>query len=105
MPVHKFNSQVITQHKSYFTSLESPVARVTKHPEVEESQHFVPLRGLTSVEGFWNTDPNLSYCEGDVVTYQVGDKLKKKIYEENIIMSIKTYLLAMPYGYQMKFDF
>ena len=39
MPVHKFNSQVITQHKSYFTSLGSPVAASAKHPDSENPQH------------------------------------------------------------------
>ena len=41
MPVHKFNSQVITQHKSYFTSLGSPVAASAKHPDSENPQHRV----------------------------------------------------------------
>ena len=42
MPVHKFNYQVITQYKVYFTSLGSPVTGVTKHPGLEKSQQFTP---------------------------------------------------------------
>ena len=48
MPVHKFNYQVITHYKSTFTSLGSPVARVTKHPGFEKSQHL-PLVYLCRV--------------------------------------------------------
>ena len=47
MPVHKFNYQVITQTHVYFTSLGSPVARATKHPDLEKAQHTQGVQGET----------------------------------------------------------